>query len=75
LTSATDPLQKVTSLIYDVNGRPASKTDRNGTTLTYAYTPTGMPASITYPDSSQVTNTYDNLDRLTIMVPENWTQK
>jgi RHS repeat-associated protein len=59
------PLQKVTSSTYDVNGRPASKTDRNGTALAYAYTPTGKLASITYPDSSQTTNTYDSLDRLT----------
>ena len=61
----TDPLQDITSLLYDVNGRPISKRDRNGTPLAYAYTPTGMLASITYPDSSQTTNTYDSLDRLT----------
>ena len=65
LTSVTDPLQKITSLTYDVNGRATSRTDRNGTTLACAYTPTGMLASITYPDSSQTTNTYDSLDRLT----------
>ncbi len=65
LTSVTDPLQKITSLLYDVNGSPISKTDRNGTPLTYAYTPTAMLQSITYPDSSQMTNTYDSLDRLT----------
>ena len=29
--------------------------------------PRGMLASITYPDQTQVTNTYDNLDRLTRM--------
>jgi RHS repeat-associated protein len=67
LTSITDPLQKVTSLVYDVNGRPTSRTDRNGTALTYTNTPTGKLASITYPDQTQVTNTYDSLDRVTQM--------
>jgi len=43
---------------------PASKTDRNGTSLAYTPTPRGMPGITTYPDSSQVINTCDNLDRL-----------
>ena len=45
-------------------GPQAARTE-TGPRSTYAYTPTGMLASITYPDSSQTTNTYDNLDRLT----------
>ncbi|MBI5196253.1 MAG: transglutaminase [Nitrospirae bacterium] len=67
LTKKTDPLLKDTILTYDDAGRLASRKDRNNQTITYSYTPTDKPDTITYPDSSTVHFTYDQYDQLTGM--------
>ncbi|MEM5787050.1 MAG: hypothetical protein AAGU11_07000 [Syntrophobacteraceae bacterium] len=64
-TTVTDPLLKTTSSTYDARTRRQVVTDRNGHQLTYAFSPTGKLETITYPDQTQLVNTYNNLDRLT----------
>ncbi len=48
-----------TNLTYDNAGHLASRKDRNGATITYAYTPSGKLRLINYPTGTDVTFTHN----------------
>ncbi len=50
---------------FDLLKRITSATDQKGNVTAYTYDATGNQTSITYPDQSQVTNTYDLLGQMT----------
>ncbi len=65
LKKIIDPSRTIsTDLVYYDDGNLWTKTDRNGHTVTYSYTPTGKIETITYPDFSTVTFLYNQLDQL-----------
>ena len=60
----TDPNGVVTTLTYDARQRVLSRQIGTETT-SYSYYPTGLLETVTLPDSSTVTYTYDGAHRLT----------
>ncbi|HEY6872713.1 MAG TPA: RHS repeat-associated core domain-containing protein [Geobacteraceae bacterium] len=68
LKKITDPTRtNFTSFSYYDDGRLWTKTDRNNNTITYTYTPSGKPDTITYPSGSPVSFAYNQLDQLVTM--------
>jgi RHS repeat-associated protein len=62
--TVTDPNGVVTTLAYDLRQRLISRQVGTETT-SYAYYPTGLLQTVTLPDSSSITYTYDAAHRLT----------
>lgn len=73
IKSIIDPLNtstdnRTTAFTYYDDGSLWTKKDRNGTTITYTYTPSGKVDTISYSDqSTSVTFGYDDLDNLKTM--------
>ncbi len=68
VTSVTDAQGHTVSNIYNAAGLETAVIDPLGRQTTTAWTPTYKVASVTYPDSSVVSNRYDSRDWLVAVV-------
>src|SRR5207237_287168 len=59
LLTATNPLSKTYSYVYDAVGNRTRVTDANGAAIDYTYDNGNRLAQIHYPDQTNVTFTYD----------------
>jgi len=54
----------ITNYTYNSSGQLTEATSYGGQAVRYDYTPSGQLKSLTYPDGTQVTRSYDGADRL-----------